>query len=167
MNKLVAVAFGVLAFAVVGVLAHFLLPIPISEARGEWRIKDWYSHPDATPEQLHYYTDVRRQYPRTISIDSFWKGSIDSEANCSWTQSRSRMLETQDLPKVWVTTLTCEGRDPVRLVVRPFIKAIAPEAFWNFYSRANDTEISVLFPKSGGHALIEYVPADWQQETTE
>jgi hypothetical protein len=160
-NRFLTIASGFVAIVVVLAVAHFYLPKPISAARGQWQIKDWYFHPDATREQLEHFRDVRKQYPQTIKIASLGRGSIDSDDNCSWTESLSQQLGLATLPTVWVTSLKCESRDPIELIVRPFASARTPLGVFNYYLRSNDTEITVTFRNANGNALIDYVPAHW------
>lgn len=143
---------------------HFVLPLPISEARGSWQIKDWYTHPLATPDQLAYYRDARRDYPRLITIEPFGGGSIDGETDCAWEQELDGWLNLKDWHPVWRTTLVCDGKEPVTLAARPFSRAVSIYGIFSYYFRSNQSAINVVFESKDGTKLIDYVPAHWQRE---
>jgi hypothetical protein len=160
-SRFLIAASGLVGTVVVLAVAHFYLPKPISAARGQWQIEDWYFHPSATREQLQHYKDAHEQYPRIISIEAFGRGSIDSRENCSWTESLSQQLGIGDLPTVWATSLKCDNRNAIKLIVRPFSSALTLHGLLSYYFDANDSEMSAEFRDADGVALIDYVPAKW------
>jgi len=167
MNRFLFIASGLVAIVVVLALAHFYLPKPISAARGQWQIEDWYVHPNATREQLEQFRDARKRYPQAINIGSLGRGSIDSTQNCSWTESLSQQLELPALPTVWVTSLECEDRIPIKLIIRPFTSALTLPGVLSYYLDSNDGEMTVTFRHGDGVALIDYVPAHWPRPAIE
>lgn len=156
---------GAIVGTVAALVMHFDVSWPISSVNGRWHIKDWYEHPDASPEQLAHYTEVRSQYPRAIDIKPFWRASVDDDTRCSWTQH----VEAWSLPPggtgVWTTTVLCPNRSPIMLYVPPTntrTRARTPLGLYEFYSNMNAAPIEVLFFRSGhGFTYIDYVPASW------
>jgi hypothetical protein len=159
-NRFLISASGLAGAVVVLAVAHFYLPNGISAARGQWQIKDWYFHPNATREQLQRYENERKRYPRVIDIDSFGRGSIDLSEKCSWTESLSQQLGIAELPTVWATSLKCDKRNAIKLIVRPFSSALTLRGLFSYYFDANDSEMSAEF-RDADSALIDYVPAKW------
>jgi hypothetical protein len=160
-NRSLIAASALVSTVVVLPAAHLYLPKPISAVRGQWQIEDWYFYPNATREQLQQYKDARKGYPRIIDIDSFGRGSLESGENCSWTESLSQQLGIAKLPTVWVTSLKCDKRSAIRLIVRPFSSALTLRGLLSYYFDANDSEMTAEFRVANGVALIDYVPTQW------
>ena len=141
----------------------FGLSWPISSVNGEWQIRDWYEHPDATSEQLAAYTAARQRYPRRISVRPFWQASVGSNFTCSWSQ-RVGKWSPPGTTGVWTTTVDCDGEIPIIMYVPPsnmITRARTLLGLYEFYAEMGRVPIQVVFATKGGPAYIDYIPASW------
>src|ERR1022692_4728358 len=154
------------AIVVVGAAAvlHLDLSLPVSSMNGQWQLKDWFDHPQATAETRREYTELRRQYPRTVVVKPFGDALVGSRSDCHWTQHVVGWPDLPPLTDVWATTIFCPGMAPIRLWATPhnvYTRARSLSGFQEYYSDMNDEQIEIKFQIGGATTYIDYIPASW------